>query len=242
MTQKSKILPILFVLLFAVACSKAPNTASSDSDQQVPFSQADQSENTAGEQQGAPAGHQGIASDVRESKLVPGALVVPAGTPINVRLQSSISSGTAQAGESFDATVDEPIVVDGKTVVPRGAEATGRVVSANPGGRLHKPGYLQVTLASVMINGKRVPVQTSSISVQGSSHKKRNLLLIGGGAGGGALLGGLLGGPKGALIGAGAGAGAGTAGAYATGKKEVGFAAERRLTFRLSHSLTQTAS
>jgi len=237
MTHKKhwKALPILFALILAVACSKAPNAASSDSDQQVPFNQTDQNQSTA-------EGNQGPASETKESKLVPATLVIPAGTAINVRLQSSISSGTAQAGQTFDATLDEPIVVDGKTVVPRGAEATGRVVEANPGGRLHKPGYLKVTLASVAINGKNVSVQTSSIAVQGSSHKKRNLLLIGGGAGGGALLGGLLGGPKGALIGAGAGAGAGTAGAYATGKKEVGFVAERRLTFRLSHSLTQPAS
>ena len=227
-----KVPPILLALLLAPACSKAPSTASSNSDQQIPFTQPDQNQATASEPQNT-------TSEPKESKLVPATLVIPAGTPINIRLQSSLSSGTAQPGETFEATVDEPIVVEGKTVVSRGAEATGRVVSANPGGRLHKPGYLKVTLASVTINGNRVPVQTSSIAVQGSSHKKRNLILIGGGTGAGALLGGLLGGPKGALIGAGAGAGAGTAGAYATGKKEVGFAAERRLSFRLSQPLTQ---
>jgi hypothetical protein len=73
---------------------------------------------------------------------------------------------------------------------------------------------------------------------KGANHNKRNAALIGGGAGAGALLGGVFGGGKGALIGAAAGAGAGTTGAYATGKKDVAFGAERRLSFRLTQPLT----
>ena len=76
-------------------------------------------------------------------------------------------------------------------------------------------------------------MRTVAVDQESASHKKRNLSLIGGGAGLGALVGGLAGGGKGALIGASAGAGAGTAGAAATGKKEVGVAAESLLTFPL---------
>jgi hypothetical protein len=164
-------------------------------------------------------------------------LVVPANTAIYVRLQQSISSSTAQPGQSFSAVLDEPLVVDGQTLAPRGAAVTGKVVSARDSGHLHNSGYLRITLSSVTVNGKSTPLQTNSVFVSGGSYKKRNLAFIGGGAGGGALLGALVGGGKGAIIGSAVGAAGGTTAAYATGKKEVGFVAERRLGFRLTQPL-----
>jgi hypothetical protein len=178
-----------------------------------------------------------VASSLGIKPDVP-AITIPAGTPIGVRLQNSISSASANSGDHFEAVVDEDVVVDGHVVIPKGANATGRVVAAKNSGRLHAPGYLRLALSSVSINGKDVPLQTSSIFAQGGSHKNRNLVMIGGGTAAGALIGGLAAGPKGALIGSAIGAGAGTGGAYATGKKEVGFAAERRLTFRVTQPLT----
>jgi hypothetical protein len=118
-------------------------------------------------------------------------------------------------------------------VLPRGASFSGRVTGSVPSGRLKTPARLSVTLASLEWKGMTYPVTTSSVSRSVKSHKKRNLALIGGGGGAGALIGGLAGGGTGALIGAGAGAAAGTAGAYATGKKDVVLPAETLLTFRL---------
>ncbi len=164
-------------------------------------------------------------------------LTIPAGTSVAVRLQTSVSSANAAAGQEFDAVLDEPLEVNGVTVVPRGAAVVGRVVAARNSGRLHNPGYLRLALASIEINGKSVPVESSSIFIEGKSHKERNVAMIGGGAAGGALIGALAGGGKGALIGSAIGAGAGTTGAYATGKKDVGFGAERRLVFRLTQPL-----
>lgn len=164
-------------------------------------------------------------------------IVVPQGTPVNIRLQHSISSASARTGDSFDFVLAEPLVVDGKTVAPVGAAGVGRVVAARKSGRLHNAGYLRLALASVEVAGKQVPLQSSSIFISGGSYKKRNWAWIGGGAAGGALIGGLAGGGKGALIGSAIGAGSGTAAAAATGKKEVGFSAERRLTFKLSQPL-----
>src|SRR5258707_11038816 len=130
------------------------------------------------------------------------ALVVPANTAIYVRLQQSISSATAQSGQNFSAVLDEPLVVEGQTLAPSGAAVTGKVVAVRESGHLHNAGYLRITLSSITLSGKAVPLQTNSVFVSGGSYKKRNLAFIGGGAGGGALLGAFMGGGKSARLGA----------------------------------------
>ena len=160
-------------------------------------------------------------------------IVIPAGTPVTVRLAQTLSSATAIAGQHFEATLDEPLQINGQTVAARGADVVGHVVDARHSGRFHHPGALRLALDGISVDGHMMPVQSSAYVSQGKSHKKRNWAWIGGSTAGGALLGGLVGGGKGALIGSLVGAGGGTTTAFITGKHDVVLAAERRLTFRV---------
>ncbi len=177
-----------------------------------------------------------------DSESEPGAqsslLRIPSNTPIHVRLLQSISSRSASSGEELQAELSAPIMVAGIQAFPKGARAHCRVVASHPSGRLHKPGFLRLTLDSIQgAGGEWVPVPTTSVSLSGKSHKRRNLTLIGGGTGVGALIGGLAGAGRGLAIGAASGAGAGLAGAFITGKKDVTLPAESQLTFKTVHEL-----
>src|SRR5213078_2978603 len=164
-------------------------------------------------------------------------VTVPAGTVITVRLANAVGSKLSNSGDQFNASVATPVVVDGKVVVPSGADASGKVVQAVPLGRFKGGAVLKLALDSVTINGGAYDVQTSSVSRYLKGKGKRTAAMIGGGAAG-ALIGGLAGGGKGALIGAALGAGAGTAGAAYTGNKEIVIPAESALSFKLSEPLT----
>ncbi len=156
---------------------------------------------------------------------------IPEGTAITVTLDQSVSSKDAKVGHHVPASVAHDVVVGGKTLVPKGARATLTVASVQSSGRLSKPGKLYLRLHSVEVNGKTYPVSTSLAGRTMGSKAKRDTAAIGGGAAAGAVIGALAGGGKGAAIGAGVGAGAGTAGAAATGKKDVNFPAETKLRF-----------
>ena len=156
---------------------------------------------------------------------------VPTGTAITVTIDQSISSKNARAGQGVVATVAQDVTANGKVVIPKGAHAKLVVSSVQASGRLSTPAKLYLRLKSVEVHGKTYTIATSSSGRTMGGKGKRDAGFIGGGAGAGALIGGLAGGGKGALIGAGAGAGAGTVGAAATGKKEVEFPAETRLSF-----------
>jgi len=167
-------------------------------------------------------------------------ITIPEGSPFEVILDETLASNRNHAGDNFAASLSQPVVQDGKTIIPAGAHVAGRVVDAKDSGRLHVPARLSVALSSVEVDGKSYDINTTTIHRTGQNHNKRNLGFIGGGAAGGALIGGLAGGGKGALIGSAIGAGAGTAGAAATGKKDIAFPAESRLRFYLLRSVSVT--
>jgi hypothetical protein len=168
----------------------------------------------------------------------PNPVTVPELTPIHVTLDQAVTSNQSRPGDHFVATISEPVVVDGKTVIPQGAQAEGIVVDAKPSGRLMGRARLQLALQSVDVSGQPYDVRTTSSARIGRDHKKRNWAWIGGGAGGGALIGAAAAGGKGALIGGPIGAVAGSTVAFATGHRDIKLRPETPVTFKLAEPLT----
>lgn len=162
-------------------------------------------------------------------------VTIPAGTPIRVRLDQDLGSKISQAGQSFDATVAENVVVHGQTVIPREARAEGVVIDAKSLGHFKGGALLELRLERVKTRWGSYPVSTSTMARAEKGKGKRTALFAGGGGALGAIVGGLAGGGKGALIGGLAGAGAGTAGSAMTGNKEIFLPTETLLTFRIEH-------
>jgi hypothetical protein len=211
----------LLALCLAIGCASKPSTPASSTDN--PNASGD---NVAGGK-----------SAEKSAKPAPQTITIPSGTEITVRLGETLSSKDSSAGQGFSATVAQPVVVDGKTVIERGAAARGTVVDAKGMGHFKGGALLEVRLSSVSINGRETSVETGMVARQVAGKGKRSAGFIGGGAGAGALIGALAGGGKGAAIGAAAGAGAGTAGAAFTGNKEITLPAETALSFKLKQAI-----
>jgi hypothetical protein len=96
---------------------------------------------------------------------------VPAGTTVVIRLESSLSSLSAHAGDQFQAVLDEAIVVQGQPLVPGGTAITGKVLAARASER-QAAGYLRLALATVVLNGRAVEVHSSSLFAKGGLRER----------------------------------------------------------------------
>jgi len=166
---------------------------------------------------------------------VSGGLMIPADTEIVVRMIDSVDSERARLGESFRASLDEPVVVNGQEVIPRGADVLTKLVQDQRSGKIQGRTILTLAVQTITVNGQPVDVTTSDVQTASSSRGKRSAGVVGGGAALGAVIGAIAGGGKGAAIGAGAGAAAGAGAEVLTGGQKVRIPSETRLTFRLQN-------
>jgi outer membrane lipoprotein SlyB len=170
----------------------------------------------------------------------PETVTIPSGTVVTIRMIDSIDSSRNRPGEEFVASVDSPIVVGDKVVIPKGADARVRLVQATSAGHISGSSELKLELIGITARGTPYTVTSGYYEQHGASRGKRSAETIGGGAALGGLLGAVLGRGKGAAIGAAVGAGAGTAVQASTRGQQVKVPSETKLDFTLKSPVTVT--
>jgi len=164
---RHRIAALAAYLALGLACSRqtglpAVDAAKSDPPQKLPFDREPQSA--------------GISPS---HSLIPSVSRLPEGTPLTICLQRDLSSASAHPGDSFAATLDAPIVIEGQTLVARGAAVSGHVLEAKHSTGPYDPGYLRLTLVSLTVGGKTVPIETSSLFAKGGPRDDRGSAMIG---------------------------------------------------------------
>jgi hypothetical protein len=226
MRLKSAALAMIVLAFLMAACSKKPEETSNPT---APTG------TTAGTTEAAkgPAAAESTKPPSLTQHPAPKPVTLPEGTVLTVRLNEKVSSKGNSSGDRFTATVAEPVQVDGKDVIPKGAAVTGTVTDAKALGKIKGAATLRLVLDSVTIKDTKYDIQTSAVARSMKGKGKRTAEFGGGGAAAGALIGGLAGGGKGLGIGLLAGGAAGLAGGAFTGNKDIVLPAETMLSFKL---------
>ena len=168
----------------------------------------------------------------------PRKVTIPSGTTLAVRLVDSINSETSQPGQTFHATLDSPLAVEGDVAIPAGYDVEGHIVDVKSAGKFAGQSLLALQLDRISAGGKYYNLQTDQYRRQGSSRGKNTAEKVGAGAGIGAIIGAIAGGGKGAAIGAAAGGGLGGGVQAATKGQQIKLPSETVLNFTLQAPLT----
>ncbi len=171
---------------------------------------------------------------------------IPAGTLLTVVMIDSLSTETNKVGDTFTASVAEPLVINGQTVVAKGTRVGGRVETLDEPGRVKGKAAISLVLTQLLRRDKAYAIATQPFSAQAEPETKQNAIKVGGGAIVGAVVGAIAGGKKGAAIGAAVGGGAGTTAVLATKGQQLKIDSETKINFVLKSDvevdLTASAS
>lgn len=165
-------------------------------------------------------------------------VTIPSGTTIPVRITQTLSSATAQQGQSFSGTVATDVMADGLVAIKQGTSVSGRVTAVQEAAHYKGNSLLSVELVSINRHGDSLAVSTQPYSVEGKGRGKNTIAKVGGGAAIGAIIGALAGGGRGAAIGSAAGAGVGAGANTVTRGEQVQIASESLVNFSLTNTLT----
>ena len=167
----------------------------------------------------------------------PVSITIPAGARLQVRTIDTINSANADSGQLYRASLDAPLVHNGRVIVPAGVPVSLVVMAARSAGRIKGSSELEVRASALEYHGRNLPLDTSVFAEEGKARGKGTAVRTGIGAVAGAVIGGLAGGGKGAAIGSAAGGGAGFGSALFTHGQQVKIPSESVLTFRLEAPL-----
>ena len=176
-------------------------------------------------------------SPAPDPSRTPPPVTVPSGTALNVRLTQAIEVDAAQAGMTFKSLLDDPVMIGGQVVLPRGAAVVLQAAQVEQAGKMKGADKITLKANSIAFGGKTYDVTTTYVEQKGSGEGKKTTRKVAGGAGLGAIVGGIAGGGAGAAIGAAAGA-AGGAIMASTGTEHLKLDAETRLQFTLNAAVT----
>ncbi len=172
---------------------------------------------------------------------VPHTVTLAAGTLLPVRIGETLSSAHSQIGDTFLATLTQPLVIDGFVIAERGARVEGRVVDAAQAGRVRGASHLSISVVRLATSdGQNIRIRTEAYVKDGGSSTGTDAAKIGGGAALGAIIGAIAGGGKGAAIGAGAGGAVGAGDVMLTHGPSAEIKVETQVTFRVQDSVTIT--
>ena len=144
-------------------------------------------------------------------------------------------------GDTFNATLDAPLIVGEFAIAERGARVEGKVVNSAKAGKVSGVSKLEIALTGITTSdGQHVRIQTQTFTKNGQTSHGDDATKVGAGAGIGAIIGAIAGGGKGAGVGAAVGGAAGAGDVLLTRGKPATLASETRINFRLSAPVTIT--